>query len=187
MDRLVREVTLKRFLQLIDIALILRPKAIVFHPGFNKWRFHGHKDEWLTNSIKTWSIILEKTEPLKCLIAIENIFEEDPSTLESLVNHIPSGRFGICFDIGHFNIFSKADIIEWVKRLSNQIKELHLHDNNGLSDDHLAIGNGNIDFHGFFKMLKETSVNPLLTIEVHTIEAIERSIAKMPELLAIIE
>lgn len=186
-DRLVREVTLKRFLQLIDIAFTMKPEAIVFHPGFDKWRFDGHEYEWLTHSTQTWSIILEKTEPLGCVIAIENIFEEDPSTLEDLVNHIPSERFGICFDIGHFNIFSKADMREWVRRLGNQFKELHLHDNNGKFDDHLAPGDGNIDFQGFFKMLRETSADPLITIEAHNIEAIDRSIAKMPELLAILE
>ena len=38
-DSKVRAVTIERFLQLFDIAQTLRPRIIVFHSGYEKWKY----------------------------------------------------------------------------------------------------------------------------------------------------
>lgn len=182
-DERVRMVTVERFLHIIGITNILRPKVIVFHPGYDKWRFHGHEDLWLESSLKTWGMVLEDTERIGTSIAIENVFEEDPSTLEMLVKRIKSNRFGICFDTGHFYIFSKKPFEEWLKALGPYLLEIHIHDNNGREDDHLAMGDGKIDFPSFFKLLNALPSDPLLTIEAHGRKAIEKSIERIKEYL----
>lgn len=178
-DEKVWKVTLERFLRIIDIARMMKPEVLVFHPGYDKWRFHGHEDLWLENSLKIWSKVLEESKDIGSSIAIENVFEEDPSTLEGLIKGIDSPRFGICFDTGHFHLFSKKPLKEWIDRLGNRLVEVHIHDNNGKADEHLAIGDGRMDFNSLFILLNNLPRKPLLTIEAHGKEAVEKSIERI--------
>lgn len=182
-DERVRRITVERFLHVIGIAGILKPKVIVFHPGYDKWRFHGHEDLWIENSLKTWELILEDAKRIKASIAIENVFEENSKTLEALVKGMNSSRFGICFDTGHFNLFSKKSLKEWFDSIGSYILEAHIHDNNGKKDEHLAIGDGKIDFDSLFKLLDGLSHKPLLTIEAHGKDAIVKSIERIKRYL----
>lgn len=183
MDEKVRRLTLERFLHLVEIAEVFKPKVLIFHPGYDMWRFHGHEDQWLENSLKTWSQVLESARKTTASIAIENVFEEDPATIEDLIKEIDSDRFGFCLDTGHFNLFSKRPLKEWIDRLGHRIIEVHIHDNNGTKDEHLAIGDGKMDFDLFFRLLKGFQNMPLLTIEVRSKEAVEKSIEKVKSFL----
>ena len=175
-DKLIRKVTLERFNRLFNVAEIFNPQIIVFHPGYDKWRYNGHIDMWLKNSIETWGRVLERARGLNIKAAVENIFEEDPETLTMLVRAINSADFGICFDTGHFNVFSKVPLEKWFEKLGDKILEVHIHDNSGRSDEHLGIGDGIIDFNLFFSLLKNSKSKPVLTIEGHSKEAIEKSL-----------
>jgi sugar phosphate isomerase/epimerase len=62
------------------------------------------------------------------------------------------------------------------------MKELHLHDNDGIKDDHLAIGAGKIDFECLFEYIEQNSLKPITTVEAHkekwlwqSLEALSRS------------
>lgn len=180
-DSRVREVTIERFNQIFDIAALLTPKSIVFHSGYEKWKYAFKVNTWLEASLKTWEKILPRAEQLNIKIAIENIFEEEPESLRMLVEKISSPYFGICFDTGHFNLFSKKSIEEWIFCLNDYIVEVHLHDNNKNFDEHLAIGNGCFDFEKFFELFKNK--NCIYTIEAHTIESVFKSIKKLNELI----
>ncbi len=180
-DSKVREVTIERFNQIFDVAALLTPKSIVFHSGYEKWKYAFKVNTWLEASLKTWEKILPRAEQLNIKIAIENIFEEEPESLRMLVEKISSPYFGICFDTGHFNLFSKKSIAEWIFCLNDYIVEVHLHDNNKNFDEHLAIGNGCFDFEKFFELFKNK--NCIYTIEAHTIESVFKSIKMLDELI----
>ena len=75
-------------------------------------------------------------------IAIENIFEDEPSNLRLLMEQMGSDNFGVCFDTGHCNLFSKVPLEEWMRALAAYIAELHLHDNDRSADQHLPMGEG---------------------------------------------
>jgi len=59
----------------------------------------------------------------------------------------------ICFDIGHANTVNQID--EMTDLLGDRIKNVHIHDNNGDNDDHMTIGDGNIDFEKVLKKLSK--------------------------------
>ena len=65
---------------------------------------------------------------------------------------------------------------DWFEELSKYIKAVHLHDNLKKSDDHLPLGDGEIDFDLFFQLIKEYRVNSLFTIEPHKVEQLDRSL-----------
>ena len=182
-EPLVRDVTMRRFGQVLDAASILKPQVMVFHPGYDRWRYGDSQDKWLKHSIDNWQMILERIDAIGCTVAIENIFEEDPSTLRSLLEAIDSPRIRHCFDIGHFNLFSKVSLEEWFSELGGYIAETHVHDNFGIKDDHLPLGDGEIDFDRFFPLMQQHASEAVYTIEAHcqkdVLKAVERLQARL--------
>jgi len=180
-DSKVRTVTVERFSHVLDIAEILSPAAIVFHSGYEKWRYAHRADIWLERSVITWKPIIERAALLGIKIAIENIFEDEPSNLQSLMKELHSENFGICFDTGHCNLFSKVTLGEWLKSLKPYIFELHLHDNDKTFDQHLPIGDGTFDFKTLLSELKGN--NCIYTIEAHSPEKVMKSVERLREYL----
>ena len=166
-ERLVREATMYRFNQVLDAAEILRPRVMVFHPGYDRWRYGDQQDTWLSNCLASFDQVLVRAERIGCTIAVENIFEDEPSTLRALLEAIDSPLFRHCFDVGHWKLFHKVGMEEWFAELGEFIAEVHVHDNNGRRDDHLPIGEGTIDFGLYFSLMKRYAPDALYTVEAH--------------------
>ncbi len=173
-DSKVRAATVERFSRVLDVAEVLRPEAIVFHSGYEKWKYALKVDLWLEKSLETWRPLNERAAGIGVRVAIENIFEDEPSNLGLLMEAMASENFGVCFDTGHFNLFSRVPLEEWMDALNPHIVELHLHDNNKQADQHLAMGEGVFDFGSFFALLQNKDC--VYTLEAHTPEAVLRSV-----------
>jgi sugar phosphate isomerase/epimerase len=180
-DSKVRAVTLERFSCIFDIAEILKPKAVVFHSGYEKWKYALKINIWLENSLITWGALSKRAVDMDTKIAVENIFEDEPTNLKLLMEEMASEHFGICFDTGHFNLFSRVSLEEWLRQLTPYIIELHLHDNDKTFDSHLAIGDGTFDFNTLFSTLKEK--NLIYTVEGHTPADVVKSIDRLQKYL----
>ena len=179
-DAKVRKATLYRFTQVLDTAEILKPKAIVFHSGYEKWKYALKIDLWLEKSLMTWQPLNTRAAAMGVKIAIENIFEDEPQNLKMLMEEMNSENFGICFDTGHFNLFSKAPIEDWMATLKPYFIELHLHDNNRTSDQHLPVSEGTFDFKYFFELLGNR--NCIYTLEAHSPQNVLKSIKALEAL-----
>lgn len=166
-DRKIKEVTLDRFSKTIELSDLFKPKTIVFHPGYEKWKFNGNVDLWLESSLQTWKPLVEEAELRGFTLVIENVFEGNPDPLLSLLKEIDSTSFRFCFDTGHHNVFSKTPFPAWIETLKEYLVEIHLHDNQKEMDDHLPIGEGSFDFKEFFYLLSQFELNPIYTIEPH--------------------
>jgi sugar phosphate isomerase/epimerase len=173
-DSFVREATMKRLNHVLDIAEILSPRAIVCHSGYEKWRYALKPDWWLEKSLLTWQPLNSRASDMGVKIAIENIFEDEPSSLAMLMKNMNSDNFGVCFDTGHCNLFSKVRLEDWMAALNAYIVEIHLHDNDRTSDQHLPVSEGTFDFGKFFYLLKNRDC--IFTIEAHSPETVIRSL-----------
>lgn len=58
---------------------------------------------------------------------------------------------GMCFDIGHANT---AGTIQDFLGYSDRFVNVHVHDNHGEWDEHLPVGEGNIDFRKVLQGLR---------------------------------
>ncbi len=166
-EKLIRRATELRFRQVMDAAEILKPVVMVFHPGYDRWRQGESQEEWLGNCIETFKPVLERAERIGTTIAVENIFETEPSTLKGLLDAFASPSFRHCFDVGHWNLFKSVSMEEWFSTLGTYIAEVHIHDNHGSSDEHLPIGDGSIDFDLYFRLMKQYAPQAVYTIEAH--------------------
>jgi sugar phosphate isomerase/epimerase len=166
-DRRVKEVTLDRFTKMIELARFFKPKTIVFHPGYEKWKFDGNVKLWLESSLQTWKPLVKMAEEMGLTLAIENVFEENPDPIRNLLEEIDSPHLRFCFDTGHHHVFSKATLPIWFEAVGRYLIEVHLHDNHKEMDEHLPVGEGGFDFDQFFTLLAQFKLNPVYTIEPH--------------------
>ncbi len=182
-DPLVRSATQMRFRQIMDAAAILKPRTAVFHAGYDKWRYNGRADIWLHNSIDTWQKVMDAASRIGMRVAVENVFDEDPDALAMLIEKIGDPLFGVCFDTGHFNLFTRVPLERWFERLGRHIVEVHLHDNDGTADSHRALGTGTIDFTAIFGLLQKHAADPVYTVEAHNKEDVDVSLERVRTLL----
>ncbi len=169
-DPKVAAVSLERYLQVVSFAEILKAEAVVFHSGYEKWKYAGEIGLWLDRSLSTWRAVMRRAGDAGVRVAVENIVDERPDHLRLLAGEVNHPLFGLCLDAGHREIFSGLKIEDWVDGMHPFIFELHLHDNMGVSDDHMPMGRGRIDFPALFGRLKGLSVNPVYTLEAHSPE-----------------
>lgn len=184
LDPLVRQVTQVRLTQALSFAGRLNAHLMVIHPGVDKWRYPNLDQIWLSFAKEFFLPLIEQASACRCRLAIENIYEEEPDLLVQLVQELNSKSFGHCFDAGHWHMFGKEPMAEWLEAISSKLFHLHLHDNHGLADEHLPVGEGKIDFSPLINKLQKLSSRPSMTLEAHTPEHLTRSLKKITELLS---
>ena len=183
-DEKVRELTVFRFHQILDLVPYFLPRAIVFHPGYDRWRYDGNVDLWLENSLLTWRPLVEKAEALSVKMALENVFDDNPAPLKRLLEAVDSSFLGYCMDPGHGHLFSEVPLVDWIGVLGDRLVEIHLHDNHREADEHLPLGQGDIDFPAIFSRIRERGLHPIYTIEPHQEEHLAPSLQALEPYLS---
>ena len=157
----------ERFEKGLELAALFSPGHIVFHAGFEYIRYGYNPERWLEISLETWTPLARRAKELGFPLLLENVYEKSPDEMAPLLEALSDEGVGFCFDIGHATACGDAPVSDWLDRLTPYIKAMHLHDNNGLMDDHLAIGQGIIDFKSFFNKLLEKELKPRVVMEPH--------------------
>lgn len=183
-EPLVQEVTTKRYQQTLEAAARLGAHLVVFHPGFDRWRYGNHESAWLEQCLSFWPKICVQAETKGLKLALENIYDDNTRLLVSLVNQLDADCLGHCFDIGHWQLFGEQKMSTWLGNLKDRLFHLHLHDNKGRNDDHLPIGAGKIDFEPLWSHLHKTGLRPTMTLEAHKVDHLDRSLVAIAPRLA---
>ena len=115
------------------------------------------------------------------MVLLENLFSWDNGPVEG---HCQNGKeaadfidylnekagkeaFGFCWDIGHSKLLGK-DFRKFTSALGHRIKALHIHDNDGVNDKHLAPFTGSVNWDMFIKCLKDIGYSGDLSFETCT-------------------
>lgn len=106
--------------------------------------------------------LLKVCERYRINFCIENLY--DQAQLEYVFKNIRHRNLKICFDCGHKNFLTPDFAI--VEKYHKKITALHLHDNNGITDEHKILGEGNIDLDNLAKTLSLITKNVHLTLEI---------------------
>jgi sugar phosphate isomerase/epimerase len=167
-DSQVSRVSFERLFWAVEVAALLKASLVVVHPGYGPWIL-GHKfDAWLSRAGKYLIKLCEHAASYGIKVAFENIYDAAPDDLAGLLDLVDSTNAGICLDIGHFNVFSKQPLERWLEILGPHIFELHLHDNDGSADQHLALGDGRIGYSQLMQWFNDlaSEKKPVLTLEL---------------------
>ena len=167
LDERIREVTAWRLQQTMELVPVFRPQSVVFHTGYDERRYHAHRAEWLSGSLATWEPLVQQAEEMGVVIHLENVYEQTPEMILTLIEEMDSENLGFCLDMGHMNVFGEVTLSEWLDALGPHLKEVHLHDNNGHSDSHGPIGSGTAPFKELFQYLHDQEKRPVVTLEPH--------------------
>lgn len=169
----IRQVTFSKIRLALDITEKLHAGNIVLHTGFDPIFYSERADEWLSKAVVLWKEVLLIAKSKNINVCIENSIDNSPDLIIKLVNEISSPNCFMCFDPAHFNVFGEKSPLEYLKQYPlNEIREIHLSDNNGKKDEHLPLGKGNVEFSKIFNFLHENNIHPFFTIEPHSKEDI---------------
>ncbi len=174
-DPAIREISMKRIRQSMDIAEELGVRGVVFHTNtIPNFRSGFYLENWLERNERFWRQMLR--EYPKLWIFMENMFDETPELLEQLaVRMQDETRFGLCFDYAHACVFGDG-IAEWAKRLCPHTRHMHINDNDLAADLHQSVGSGRIDWQQYDRLMREYAADCSVLVEVRSAQGQRESI-----------
>ena len=176
LDSRILDVTRQKLRRAFSLIKVFSPESIVCHLGYDEEK-HSYKwDDWLRISVETWSEFLEVASASGTRVMFENTYEKLPEVHYHLFNELPGENFGFCLDVGHLMAYAGSTWQIWLDKLQPWLGQIHLHDNRGSRDDHIAIGQGQFDFQELFTHLRENNLSPLITLEPHSEDDLWKSL-----------
>jgi sugar phosphate isomerase/epimerase len=166
LDRCLSEYSADCLLIGIEATKAMGGDLMVMHTAYMPQFSRGGRRHWFRNWAERMPRIIERAARLGVTVALENTWDDRPDILLHLAELLPEGSVKFCLDTGHVNVFSRIGVGAWCEAMGDRVAALHLHDNDGLSDDHLAPGQGTFDFGRLFKYCADLEALPLLDLEV---------------------
>ena len=85
--------------------------------------------------------------------------------MEMLMREIGSGNLGAVLDVAHLSA-QKMNAVQCVEMLGRRIFYVHASDNDYLTEDHLEIGKGRVDWMNLLRALKKHSFSGPIGIDI---------------------
>ncbi len=166
-DKEIRELSYDKIKKILDIATEWQSKLIVMHFNYDPIYYRAYLEKWLANTSDFFCRLL-KNDGIP-FIALENIAESTPYIVLMLMKKVDHGKLIHCFDLGHHHVFASISFEEWLFYLNPRHHiHFHFHDNFGDNDDHLPLGDGNIDWGKVKKMLSQLEIDFSIGLEPHS-------------------
>ena len=159
----------KTVINVLKSSIILANKvnshSITVHPGYRESIDEEKNYEALKKTLIETVKFGKKYDVMVCL---EN--HAAPFSpcffMEDMLNVLKSvDGLKVTLDIGHANIDGNS-VLEYYKKLKDCVVNVHIHDNDGTSDQHRCIGEGNIDFKKIFKQFKKNKYDGPFILEI---------------------
>ncbi len=172
------EVTLQQIIECIELASEIT-SIVVVHPGYLSPLGSQMPDRAFQKLAEGLKKVCDAAEEYDMLVCVENMvniywmFGRDPDSVKRIVEAVNRENLGVTLDIGHANTTSTLDeYLSW--ECIHLVRHLHIHDNHGELDEHLALGRGSIDWQTVFKTLE--AYDGMRVMELRTIPEAEESI-----------
>jgi len=163
-DAMIRNVARVRFDQSQRVASALGTQNIVLHHGYVPRR--GAADGWIARSTEFWRAFLDAHGDQPQRVHVENVRDDGPEVLRSVVETVAHPRIGLCLDVGHVHCHSPKSPPEWIRELRGLITYVHLHNNDGTADQHRAISDGTLPMRETLDALLEYAPRAIWALEV---------------------
>lgn len=172
-DELVLDVTRIRYEQCYQAAKALGAKKIIYHTCYipRVYMLIG----WAERVIDFYNCFLEGKEGIQILM--ENVQDPEIDPILEVADKIEHPDFGLCLDTGHAHCYSNYEVTEWAEKLGSHVKHVHIHDNDGISDSHLALGEGNVPVKEALTAVFANTPDATVTIECSYADSVRRSVA----------
>lgn len=159
----------------IDLANEIDAKAVVVHPGLIPFLAKEMPEkiyDVANASIKEigeYSKNLGVNATIENMPAFESMIYQDMTRLDEVLRE---NDMAMTLDIGHAHHSGIAPDAMYF----DSIKHIHIHDNMGDDDTHLALGEGNIQLKRIIDMFEDKNYDGIYMIEVNTKDSIKKSL-----------
>ena len=158
-------------------------QRLVIHPFFLSYdKQLDPQTEWDVN-IQRYSALIPAAKKYGVKLLLENMFSSYRGKIYSAIcsdistackyintlNEIAGEKlFGFCLDTGHLLLLG-LDVKKAMIQLGDRIEAFHVHDNDGILDQHLAPYMGKLDWNRFVEGLREIGYQNVLSFETFNI------------------
>ena len=154
---------------------------LVIHPFFYAYEDQLSPDEEWALNLQSYSRLIPCAQRHQVTICLENMFTRHDKKLyaaccsdisfacrliDELNRRAGERRFGFCLDTGHMLLVGK-DVRQAMRQLGDRLEAFHIHDNNGVDDQHMAPYTGILDWERFTDGLRELRFSKPINFETH--------------------
>lgn len=173
-DPTVRPAVVAHLLEYVDLTDRLGLDTLIVHAGYH---FGLGLDEPLDALARTLGEVAARAHDRGITMVLENM-NVLPAEAEirylgctaaevlAILDSVDSPALEACLDVGHAHLLP-GGVSEFVEVLAPRIAYVQLTDNDGVVDDHLALGQGTLDVAAAFDVLGRAGYDGLIGIELH--------------------
>ncbi len=181
----IRRASRNEILKEISFLSKLGARIITVHYDNHSSGIKFESDRILKRNIESFKLFSKAANRTGTKIVVENYCgtNEHINEIGILLKKVPDIYFHL--DIGHANLSGGDKAIKkFINRYKKRIIHIHVSDNHGDWDEHLGIGQGNIDWKLVIKLLKKIKYDKTITLETFNPKsALTTSFKKMKKLL----
>jgi sugar phosphate isomerase/epimerase len=168
-DAGARETALEQILRAASAAAALGVKHFVIHPGPEKGDFAEHERlRRMENAAVMLTRASHRCRELGIHLVLENmlphLFAGHIQDILWILGAMETVDVGVCIDTGHASLAGELPTI--AHKLSSHLWMVHASDNRGQFDDHLAPGDGHINWEEFLYHLAEIQFGGTIILEI---------------------
>jgi len=152
----------------LDLFVAVGVRAAVLHPsGVPASRETRTPAEVLDRQVASLGQLTAHLEGTDTVICLENVSAAPlAGDLLQILGAVDSPHLGICLDTGHLHI-AGGDQGEFIRAAGAHLKALHLADNEGQTDQHMApYGRGSVDWPAVVHELRQLPYEGLCNLEI---------------------
>jgi sugar phosphate isomerase/epimerase len=179
LDGSTREAAFREIAQAAEAAAILGVHYFVLHPGPEMSAVPPREErlQRMENAVEILNRVAGRCRMLSIRCVLENklphlLFGKTCDVLW-ILDALDALDVGVCLDTGH--AFLSGEFEHLVRKLMGHLKMLHIHDNRGRDDEHLAPGDGFIDWEMLLRELAQGHFQGAFILELAAAETPERT------------
>jgi sugar phosphate isomerase/epimerase len=169
LDEDARAAAREELMRAAEAASILEAKYFVVHPGPEKTAFPEHERfDRLRNAAGVLDEVYRHCGSLGVNLVLENmlphLFAGRVENLLWILETLKDRRIGICVDTGHGHL--GCNLPNVVQLSAGYLRLVHASDNRGHRDDHLAPGDGQINWQPLLRQLVNIGYTGAFILEI---------------------
>lgn len=166
-----RETAIHELIRACEAAAILGCEYVVLHPGPER---EGRPPEaeflqHMHHASSSLNHVASRCCELGIQLLLENMLAHllfgHVRDMMYLLGEISTCNVGTCLDTGHAHLAREMGIV--IQKLSGHLKLVHINDNRGDWDAHMAPGEGTIDWPWVINELRRNDFHGVLVLELH--------------------
>ena len=174
----MREAAVLELIAITECAIQMGIENVTIHPGYHFPVVTGTEQKAILQAKKSLRTLDRISREFGVRMALENMPESSMMigrSAEVMETLLEGTDMGICFDIGHANTTGQID---GILKMKDRFVNVHVHDNVGGQDDHLTMGEGNIDFKDVLSKLDGYRGNHVIESKTMESAIISRDVLK---------